>query len=72
MSILWIPELFSLVRLSLFLFYPRIFTTYVCRFRIAIWIVTTSITSWVFALLVVFIYQCDPIQLMRSFLAYTR
>lgn len=71
MSILWIPELF-LGRLSLLLFYRRIFTTYVPRFRMAIWVVTAYKTSWAIASLVVFIYQCDPIQLMGFFSAYTR
>lgn len=60
MSILWIPDLF-LVRLSLLLFYRRIFTTHVRRIKIATWIVIAYVTAWAIASLIVFIYQCDPI-----------
>lgn len=57
---LWIPDLF-LVRLSLLLFYRRIFTTQVRRIRIATWIVGAYVTAWAIASLVVFILQCSPI-----------
>ena len=60
MSILWIPELF-LVRLSLLLFYRRIFTSHVRRVRITTWIVGSYVTAWAIASLIVFIVQCTPI-----------
>ena len=54
------PDLF-LVRVSLLLFYRRIFTSQVRRVRIAIWSVGAYVTAWPIASQVVFILQCSPI-----------
>ncbi|KAG7005424.1 hypothetical protein G7Y79_00020g049520 [Physcia stellaris] len=60
MSILWIPDLF-LIRISLLLFYRRVFATMVRRVRIAMWCVGLYVVLWFIPSLIVFIYQCDPI-----------
>jgi hypothetical protein len=60
MSVAAIPDLFF-IKLSLIIFYHRIFTTRQRRFKVALYVVAAYLVAWTIASLIVFIVQCTPI-----------
>jgi len=60
MSVASIPALY-LIKMSLVIYYRRIFTTTNTKVKYALWIVASYITAVFIASFVVFVYQCDPI-----------
>ncbi|KAL9078884.1 MAG: hypothetical protein Q9157_002179 [Trypethelium eluteriae] len=61
MSVVNIPALF-VVKLSLLLFYRRVFTTHQKKIKWTFWLLIFYITAWVIASLVVFLMQCIPVR----------
>ena len=61
MTVIAIPDLFF-IKLSLLFFYKRIFAAPSPKFKYTLYGIIAYVVCWTIGALVVFIYQCDPIE----------